>query len=79
MFTLLDANGQVLASQGVASGEQVLALVKICPTGPQQNNTEEPVTSWVEERGDNKTHYIFIIKPVWIAETKGLCHSWQPV
>jgi heavy metal sensor kinase len=77
IFTLMDANGQVLANQGVASGEDLLALVKSAQQA-KRNNTDEPVTSWVEERGVNKTHYIFIIKPTRIAGQTGFAILGSP-
>jgi heavy metal sensor kinase len=77
IFTLMDANGQVLASQGIASGDDLLSLVKAAQQA-KRNNADEPATSWVEERGVNKTHYIFIVKPTRIVDQTGFAILGSP-
>jgi heavy metal sensor kinase len=69
IFVLLEEDGQVLASQGIASQQDVLDLVKNAQQAQQQNSDHntELVISWIENRNSFTQQYIFIIKPVSIA------------
>jgi heavy metal sensor kinase len=68
IFILLENDGRVLASQGVASQQDVLDLVKNAQQAQQQNSDHisEPVISWIEYRNSFTEQYIFVIKPVSI-------------
>jgi heavy metal sensor kinase len=69
VFILLDNDGRVLASQGVASQQDMLDLVRNAQQAQQQKSDHEaePIISWTEKRNSSTQQYIFVIKPVTIA------------
>lgn len=66
IFVLLSANGKVVASRGVVSDKDVVALVKNAQQASVQSGEggSQSYISWIEERGDSHTHYMFIAKPI---------------
>ena len=80
VFVLLAADGQVLANQGIASEQDVLALVKNAQTAQQQSVEEhaEPVVSWIQDWKGISPHYFFVIKPVSISGHAGFAILGSP-
>ncbi|MCX6066588.1 MAG: ATP-binding protein [Chloroflexi bacterium] len=66
IFVLLGPDGKVLASQGIASQEEIISLVKQAQTAQQRNieNPSESVVSWVQDWNGTSKHYSFAIKAV---------------
>ena len=66
ILILMEHDGHVLASQGVASEQDMLDLIKNAQQAQQQNtdHNSEPVISWMEERNSLTQQYIFIIRPL---------------
>ena len=64
ILILMEHDGHVLASQGVASEQDMLDLIKDAQQAQQQNSDHisGPVISWMEKRNSLTQQYIFIIR-----------------
>lgn len=83
VFVLLGADGDVLASQGITSEQEMLALVKSAQVAQQENTGRhtEPVVSWIVDwSGADKTsgHYFFVIKSVSLGGMNGFVILGSP-
>jgi heavy metal sensor kinase len=68
IFLLLGSDGSVIASQGTESEEEGLDIAQSAEPNTTEHfdSREGPATSWVAERGESETHYIFVARPVTI-------------
>jgi heavy metal sensor kinase len=63
VFLLIDTNGEILSSQGLDTEEEMLEIV-LHATEVLKTETSQPLTYgayWVEERGEDRMHYMFAI------------------
>jgi len=80
VFILLGADGKVLASQGIASQQEVLSLVESAQAA-QQQNTDRHIESeifWIADWKGLTGHYLFIFKPVSLDEIPGFAILGSP-
>lgn len=85
VLILLGADGDVLASQGISSQQEVLTLVKDAQTqaAQRQNVGEhtEPAVSWIADwsgAGGASGHYFFMVKPVSLGGMNGFVILGSP-
>jgi len=80
VFLLLGPDGGVIASQGTSSDQEGVAIAQSAEPNTTQrfNSREGPVTSWIAERGNSETHYIFVARPVTINGAPGAAILGSP-
>ncbi len=80
IFMLISEHGQVLLSHGVTTDQDAQTLATNAQQAILQNyeRHSDSIASWVEESGDDKTHYIFIAKPALIGNTNGIVLLGNP-
>ncbi len=80
VFVLLGGDGDVLASQGIASEQEVLALARDAQAAQQQSIGERigPGVSWIADWNGGSGHYFFIIKSVSLGDTNGFVILGSP-
>ena len=79
VLVLLDTDGKVLASQGVDSNQDVLALVKSAQFAQTQQTHQDggsdqhsmPMVSWISQWKGLTGQYFFVVKPVMVAGKSG--------
>ena len=80
IFLLINEHGQVLLSHGLTSDQEAQELAAnaqqaILHSHPQD---ADDLASWTEEAGDQKAHYIFIVKQALIGRGSGLAILGNP-
>jgi signal transduction histidine kinase len=86
VLILLDANGKVLASQGIASSDDVQALVKTAllaqtsqmQTGDSSEHRQDPMVSWIADWKGISAQYFFVLKPVTTPARSGFIILGSP-
>jgi heavy metal sensor kinase len=84
VLVLLDAEGKVLASQGIASADDVQALVKAAQSaqtaqvsGPSDHR-QDPSISWIADWKGASVQYFFVVQPVVTAVRSGFVILGSP-
>ena len=80
VLVLLGADGDVLASQGISSQQEVQVLVKDAQAAQQQNAGEHTGTTitWIANWEGVSGHYIFIVKPISLGGMNGFAILGSP-